>query len=96
MLHITSLSFRRASHDCLKIMTTILEEGDAGAFTTEGQVIDRRNDPVEIERAEAWALAEATARGEPSSGGTAATAEHRAAGAGVDEDVESQEGLGIH
>ena len=31
----------------------------------------------------------------PSSGGPAATAEHRAAGAGVDEDVESQEGPGI-
>ena len=74
-------------------MKTILEEVKAGALTTKGQVIDRRSELVEIERAEAWALAEATARGEPSSGGTAATAEHRAAGG--DEEVESQEVLGI-
>ena len=82
-----------ASSNFEKIMTTILEEANAGAFTLKGQAIDRRNELVEIERAEAWALAEATARGEPSSGGTAATADHRAAGKFFGEDVESRHPL---
>ena len=74
-------------------MNTILEEANAGALTTKGQAADRREELLEIERAGCAGFAEATACGEPSSGGTAATAEHRAAGG--DEEVESQEVLGI-
>ena len=33
-------------------MTTILEEANAGAFTTKGQAIDRRDELVEIDRRE--------------------------------------------
>ena len=39
-----------ASSNFEKIMTTILEEANAGAFTTKGQAIDRRNELVDIER----------------------------------------------
>ena len=78
------------------IMNTILEEANAGALTTKGQAADRREELLEIERAGCAGFAEANARGEPSSGGTAATAEHRAAGEFFGEEFESQEGLGIH
>ena len=92
ILQITGIS-RNTSLNFRTIMKTILEEVKAGALTTKGQVIDRRSELVEIERAEAWALAEATARGESSSGGTASTAEHRAAGEFFGADVESRHPL---
>ena len=48
---ITSTSIH-ASPNFEKIMATILEEADAGAFTTKGQVIDRRNELLDIDRRE--------------------------------------------
>ena len=92
ILHITSLNFK-TSPNFRAIMQTILEEVKAGALTTKGQVISRRKELIEIERAGEAGFAEATARGEPSSGGTAATAEHRAAGEFFGEDVESRHPL---
>ena len=59
-------------------MDTILEEVNAGALTTKGQSIDRREELIGIDRAEhaldIYALAESAIYGE-----SAATAEHRAA-----------------
>ena len=45
---LTSTSIR-ASSNFEKIMTIILEEANAGAFTTQGQFIDRPNELLHIE-----------------------------------------------
>ena len=75
---ITRTSYSR-SRNCDAIMDTILEEVNAGALTTKGQAIDRREELIGIDRAEnaldIYALAESAIYGE-----LAATAEHRAAG----------------
>ena len=55
ILHITSLNFK-TSPNFRAIMQTILEEVKAGALTTKGQVSDRRDELVEIERAEGLLL----------------------------------------
>ena len=49
--YVTSVS-KRWNPNALKIMTTILEEANAGALTTKGQAIDRRDELVEIDRRE--------------------------------------------
>ena len=45
--HVTSTSIHSCAH-FMKIMTTILQEANAGAFTTKGQAIDRRDELFEI------------------------------------------------
>ena len=47
--HVTGTS-THSSLNVLQIMATILEEANAGAFTTKGQAIDRRDELVEIDR----------------------------------------------
>ena len=83
------MSLHQSLHSAT-IMKTILDEANAGALTTKGQAADRRHEFLEIERAGCAGFAEATACGEPSSGGTAAAAERRAAGEFFGEDVESR------
>ena len=48
---ITRTSYSR-SRNCDAIMDTILEELNAGALTTKGQAIDRREELIGIDRAE--------------------------------------------
>ena len=60
---ITRTSYSR-SRSCDAIMDTILEEVKAGALTTKGQAIDRREELLRIDRAEhasdMYAIAERT------------------------------------
>ena len=48
---ITSTS-RKSSRNFVEIMDTLLEEVKAGALTTKGQAIDRRQELLRIDRAE--------------------------------------------